>query len=85
MTYGHWFFFTGVLFADQQKEEVILGLVLLSPMSPGEGNGNPLRYFCLESPMDRGAGQAAVHGIAESDTTVQPTFTFMSRGCLSLC
>ena len=32
--------------------------------SPGEGNGNPLQYSCLENPMDRGAWQATVHGIA---------------------
>ena len=32
--------------------------------SPGEGNGNPLQYSCLENPMDRGAQQAIVHGIA---------------------
>ena len=31
---------------------------------PGEGNGNPLQYSCLENPMDRGAWWAAVHGIA---------------------
>ena len=31
---------------------------------PGEGNGNPLQYSCLENPMDRGAWQATVHGIA---------------------
>ena len=30
--------------------------------SPGEGNGYPLRYSCLENPMDRGARQATVHG-----------------------
>ena len=30
---------------------------------PGEGNGNPLQYSCLENPMDRGAWQAAVHGV----------------------
>ena len=30
----------------------------------GEGNGNPLQYSCLENPMDRGAWQATVHGIA---------------------
>ena len=29
---------------------------------PGEGNGNPLQYSCLENPMDRGAWEAAVHG-----------------------
>ena len=30
--------------------------------SPGEGNGNPLQYSCLENPTDRGAWQATVHG-----------------------
>ena len=30
--------------------------------SPGEGNGNPLQYSCLEHPMDRGAWWAAAHG-----------------------
>ena len=37
--------------------------------SPGEGNGNPLQYSCLENPMDRGAWLAMVHGVAESDMT----------------
>ena len=32
--------------------------------SPGERNGNPLQYSCLENPMDRGAWPATVHGIA---------------------
>ena len=36
---------------------------------PREGNGNPFQYFCLRNPMDRGAWQATVHGIAESDMT----------------
>ena len=36
--------------------------------SPGEGNGNPLQYSCLENPMDRGAWQAIVHGVAKSRT-----------------
>ena len=35
--------------------------------SPGEGNGNPLQYSCLENPMDRGAWRATVHGVAESE------------------
>ena len=33
--------------------------------SPGEGNGSPLRYSCLENPIDKGAWWAIVHGVAE--------------------
>ena len=47
--------------------------------SPGEGNGNPLQYSCLENSMDRGAFQATVHEVAESDTAERLTlfpFTF---------
>ena len=36
--------------------------------SPGEGNGNPLQYSCLENPMDRGAWRAIVYGVAKSRT-----------------
>ena len=35
-----------------------------SGRSPGEENGSPPQYSCLESPMDRGAWQATVHGVA---------------------
>ena len=34
--------------------------------SPGEGNGTPLQYSCLENPMDRGARWATVHGVTKS-------------------
>ena len=45
--------------------------------SPGEGNGNPLQYYCLENRMDRGAWQAKVHGVAKSRTQLSNfTFTF---------
>ena len=39
--------------------------------SPLEGNGNPLQYSCLENPMDRGAWQATVHGVAKSQTQLR--------------
>ena len=46
------------------------GLIPGWQKTPGEGNGNPLQYSCLENPMDRGAWQVIVHGVAkESDTT----------------
>ena len=35
--------------------------------SPGQGNGNPLQYSCLENSMDRGAWRAVVNEVAESD------------------
>ena len=37
---------------------------------PGEGNGNPLQYSCLENPMDGGAWRAAVRGVTKSWTRV---------------
>ena len=46
-----------------------LGSILGSGRSPGEGNGNPLQYSCVEKSMDRGAWWATVHGLAESDVT----------------
>ena len=46
------------------------GLISGSGRCPGGGNGNPLQYSCLENSMDRGAGQAIVHGVAkELETT----------------
>ena len=39
-----------------------------SGRSPGEGNGNPLQYSCLENPMDRGAWWATIHGVTKSWT-----------------
>ena len=39
--------------------------------SPGEGDGNPLQYSCLENPIDRGAWWATVHGVAKSWTRLR--------------
>ena len=44
--------------------------------SPGEENGNPLQYYCLENPMDRGAWWATVHGVAKSWTRLTE-YTYM--------
>ena len=45
-----------------------LGSIPGSGRCPGEGNGNPLQYSCLENSMDRGAWQATVHAVSKSQT-----------------
>ena len=47
---------------DKRDTHLIPGL----EGSPGEGNGNPIQYSCLENPMDRGVWQDTVHGVANS-------------------
>ena len=42
-----------------------VGSIPGSRRSPGEGNGNPLQYSCLENPMDRGGCQTIVDGVAK--------------------
>ena len=44
------------------------GLISASGRSPGVGSGDPLQYSCLENPIDRGAWQATVCGVAKSQT-----------------
>ena len=51
--------------------------------SPGEGNGNPLQYSCLENPMDRGAWWAAVHGVAKSRTRLSDFTFYVGSGCIN--
>ena len=47
-----------------------MGLIPGLGKSPGEGNGNPLQYSCLENPIDRGAWWAIIHEAEEElDTT----------------
>ena len=45
-----------------------MSLIPGSGRSPGEGNDNPLQYFCLENPMDRGAWQTIVYGVSKGHT-----------------
>ena len=45
-----------------------VGLISGSGRCPGEGSGSPLQYSCLGNPMDRGAWQAAIHGVTKSQT-----------------
>ena len=54
-----------------------LGLIPVSGRFPGERNGNPLQYSCLENP-DGGASRTIVHGVAESGMTEQVTLSLVS-------
>ena len=56
-----------------------LGLMPGLGRSPGERNGCPLQYSCLENSMDRGAWWATAYGVTESDMTEQLTLSFLSR------
>ena len=55
------------------KEGDIRDMALIPGLgrSPGEGNGNPLQYSCLENLMDRGAWRATVHGVTKSQTQLK--------------
>jgi len=48
-----------------------VGLIPGSGRSPGEGNGYPLQYSCLENPMDRGAWRVTVHRVPQSQTLLK--------------
>ena len=68
LIYKHLIPFQGLPHNSVGKESACnardLGSIPGSRRSPGEGNGNPLQYSCLENPMDRGARRATVHGVA---------------------
>ena len=57
--------------AVQQSESAICRHIAIQ--SPGEVNGDPLQYSCLETSMDRGAWWVAVHGVTELDMTKRLT------------
>ena len=52
--------------------------------SPGEGNGNPLQYSCLENSMDGGAWWATVHGVAKSRTRLSNFTFFHARSTINV-
>ena len=69
---GFSFFLRDSLVAQMVKASACnagdLGLIPGSGRSPGEGNGNPFQYSCLENSMVGGAWWATVHGVAKSQT-----------------
>ena len=87
--WSHWFVIPG---GPVGKESTCSAgdwvLIPESGRSPGEGNGKPLQYFCLENPMDRGAWWAIVHGILRvgHDLAIKPQqfFSVISNLELSL-
>jgi len=54
---------------DNAEDARDVGSTPGSGRCPRVGNGNPLQYSCLKNSTDRGAWQATVHGVTESDTT----------------
>ena len=53
--------------------------------SPGEGNGKPLQYSCLENPVDSGALWATVHGVTKSGTQLSDSCCYIQKlECVSL-
>ena len=56
-----------------------LGSIPGSGRSPGEENGNPLQYSCLENPMDGGAWWATVHGVAKSQTRLSDRLNLICK------
>ena len=66
----------GFLDGSDSKESACnsrdLGSIPVSGRFPGDGNGNPVQYPCLENPMDRGAWLATVHEVTVSDKAAKP-------------
>ena len=59
------------------------GLIPGLGKSPGGGSGNPLQYYCLGNPMDRGGWWTTVHGVTKSRTV--SAAAKLHQSCLTLC
>ena len=68
LVYHSWGFPGGSVVKNPPAHAGDLGSIPGSGRSPGDGNGNPLQYSCLENPMDRGAWWATVNEVAKDWT-----------------
>ena len=59
---------SGTVIKNLPAKQETQGSILVLGRSPGEGNGNPLQYSCLEISMDRGTWRATVHGATKDQT-----------------
>ena len=79
----YWFHFSvRIITAHMYSQKLIVACcsLFMTTRQVREGNGTPLQYSCLESPMDGGAWWAAVHGVTKSQTRLSDfTFTFHFR------
>ena len=66
---GGWVFPAGSAVKNLPANTGDTGSILGSRRCPGEGNGNPFQYSCLENPMERGTWRTTVHGVAKIETT----------------
>ena len=62
-----------------------MGSIPGSGRSPRGGHGNPIQYFCLENPMDRGSWQATVHRVAKTQTRLKWLITHKGDSICKVC
>ena len=70
----------GIWIGKEKKLVLLTDNIILYTENPGEGNGTPFQYSCLENPMDGGAWKAAVHGVAKNWT--RPSDFHFSLSCI---
>ena len=78
----NWVFPVGLLVKNPPCNTRDMSLIPGPGRSPAEGNGNPLWYSCPGNPMDRGAWQATVHGVAKESATAEQVNHSFSWMCI---